>query len=392
MGLEHLDTAISFVVIMLLLSMLVTILVQCVIALSGLRGWNLHYGVMQLLEQMDPGLKDHAKSVAKAVLEHPSIAHMPVLIGGRRKATAIRPEELLRILKQLTNGDSSNIKDTVKTALSGALAKVEASAKIDLTNPIQATVSELTKLFPTQAQAVEDAVNRGFDKVGQAESRIKGWFDTIMDRTTERFLLYTRWITAVIAFALAIFIHVDSIQLYKQLSGDPALRAKLVQSAEATLQQAGSILENQVPAKSLATEAIHAAAGDLEDEKDRDIAKAAPNGLITRNAGIEWLSAHLPDERRSAALDAYNKRFEQVTLKYAKELGASFQSVEASLAATGVQIALAKRPASKGLIWYFDPGVLITGLFLSLGAPFWFNALKQLANLRPTIAAKVQQK
>jgi hypothetical protein len=35
--------------------------------------------------------------------------------------------------------------------------------------------------------------------------------------------------------------------------------------------------------------------------------------------------------------------------------------------------------------------MLVAGLFLSLGAPFWFNALKQLANLRPVIAGKVDQ-
>lgn len=34
-------------------------------------------------------------------------------------------------------------------------------------------------------------------------------------------------------------------------------------------------------------------------------------------------------------------------------------------------------------------GMFMTALFLGLGAPFWFNALRQLANLRPTIAKKV---
>jgi hypothetical protein len=33
-------------------------------------------------------------------------------------------------------------------------------------------------------------------------------------------------------------------------------------------------------------------------------------------------------------------------------------------------------------------GVLATAGLLSLGAPFWFNALKTLTNLRPAIAAK----
>jgi hypothetical protein len=34
------------------------------------------------------------------------------------------------------------------------------------------------------------------------------------------------------------------------------------------------------------------------------------------------------------------------------------------------------------------PGVLVTAALLTLGAPFWFNMLKQLTNLRPIVANK----
>jgi len=36
-------------------------------------------------------------------------------------------------------------------------------------------------------------------------------------------------------------------------------------------------------------------------------------------------------------------------------------------------------------------GMLITALSLSVGAPFWFNMLRELANLRPLLAGKVEQ-
>jgi hypothetical protein len=38
--------------------------------------------------------------------------------------------------------------------------------------------------------------------------------------------------------------------------------------------------------------------------------------------------------------------------------------------------------------WPQIPGVLATAALLSLGAPFWFNMLKQLTNLRPILANK----
>ena len=34
------------------------------------------------------------------------------------------------------------------------------------------------------------------------------------------------------------------------------------------------------------------------------------------------------------------------------------------------------------------PGTLVSAVLLSLGAPFWFNALKTLGNLRPGLAQK----
>jgi hypothetical protein len=34
------------------------------------------------------------------------------------------------------------------------------------------------------------------------------------------------------------------------------------------------------------------------------------------------------------------------------------------------------------------PGILATAALLSMGAPFWFNLLKSLTNLRPVVANK----
>jgi hypothetical protein len=45
-------------------------------------------------------------------------------------------------------------------------------------------------------------------------------------------------------------------------------------------------------------------------------------------------------------------------------------------------------PWQRAWTWAGLIGQLATAGLLSLGAPFWFNALKSLSNLRPTIAAK----
>ncbi len=55
MTLEHLDTALGFAVIMLLLSLLITVLVQTVTAVLGLRGSNLTFGHRSHLEAQGDG-------------------------------------------------------------------------------------------------------------------------------------------------------------------------------------------------------------------------------------------------------------------------------------------------------------------------------------------------
>src|SRR5437773_8367218 len=96
--LQQLDTAIAFVVVMLLLSLLVTALVQAISALLDLRGRNLTRALTDLFKQIDPELRKgftasgflakvkqwiahpfskttFATKLADAVSQHPILAH-----------------------------------------------------------------------------------------------------------------------------------------------------------------------------------------------------------------------------------------------------------------------------------------------------------------------------
>jgi len=56
--LQQLDTAIAFVVVMLMLSLLVTAVVQVISALLDLRGKNLVRALSDLFNQIDADLRD----------------------------------------------------------------------------------------------------------------------------------------------------------------------------------------------------------------------------------------------------------------------------------------------------------------------------------------------
>ena len=74
--LNYVDTLIGFSGVMLLLSLLVTAIVQAAIAVLKMRGECLRWGVELLVKRAIPALKDHeAKALADDVLTHETLSH-----------------------------------------------------------------------------------------------------------------------------------------------------------------------------------------------------------------------------------------------------------------------------------------------------------------------------
>ena len=99
MTLEHLDMAIAFAVVMLVVSILVTIFVQTASAAIGLRGTNLRWGVEQVLRVVHPELGDHAGSdrgPRAAASDHLGFGDDAVCLGARvaRRRPLDRPAAL----------------------------------------------------------------------------------------------------------------------------------------------------------------------------------------------------------------------------------------------------------------------------------------------------------
>src|ERR1041385_1367544 len=151
--LEKLDTLIAFAVVMLGLSLIITILTQIISTFLGLRGSNLLWGLETLFTELAPGLQKAGllpKALAKEILQHPLISdstfsraenmwmvgpviqwlnRKPVtgwLIDRWRYATAIRTEELVRMLQRKI--DSLPLGNAVRTELTSLLEATEVEA------------------------------------------------------------------------------------------------------------------------------------------------------------------------------------------------------------------------------------------------------------------------
>jgi adenylate kinase family enzyme len=388
MFLERLDTVIAFAVVMLLLSLLITTLVQSVSALLELRGRNLLWGLKRLLPQLDPALRAEAAKLAQQILTHPALTDR----DGKR-ASALRASELVLVLEDLAQHGDLNAE--TKQALKDLFNETVGRQSPEMAAKAQELLDKFNVAFPDQSQALRQTVEGVLGTTQKMVIRVDAWFDTVMDRTSERFKMLTRYTTIACAIPIALFLNVDSLAILKQLSNDPELRTKLVQMSDGTLRQAEGVFEES--GRTVASEAIRAvrddaAGGDVSAALKTACAAdpgACQNGLTGRAAGIDWISGQITDpELQRKVIVAYGTAFDQKAIDHFNQLGASFKDLRAQLDGTELNIISGSPSVPKSLDSLL--GRLMSVFFLSLGAPFWYNALRKLSDLRPIVARKVE--
>jgi len=157
-------------------------------------------------------------------------------------------------------------------------------------------------------------------------SELEKWFDHVMDRVSERFALRARW--ASISFAV--------IRL-KTASGEaPKL--------------------------------------------------GIPPEFFSAAAGRDWIRAQIGDSARAEILiGEYNKLLNTVLREKIGRLVNVADSIR--VAFDRARFTFIPKPYPKWPYgWRELIGMIVSSVLLSLGASFWYNVLKHLANLRPRVA------
>jgi hypothetical protein len=248
----------------------------------------------------------------------------------------------------------------------------------------------------------------------QSVGTIEAWFDIAMKRVSQRFTMQIRIWTVVFAVLLAFGVHLDSFNLFNQLLGNPALRQKLVNQSEAMLKEADAVLGtpsagNQTSQSSELTVSPEVLVGQMKELIDKDIDKSKEGkgellGRVPKFNNISeaetWLRNNLKPEvsedRKKELATKYRGRVISGLRTKAKDISDLFQKAGIDLLPEGRKVP--KWNNLKGWKAFFYPdskrnffGILLTAGLLGLGAPFWYNALKTLTNLRPMVATKQDQ-
>jgi hypothetical protein len=431
--LKQLDTLIGFAVVMLVVSLLITIVTQMVSAFLGLRGKNLTDALRLLIFKIDPNVTPaDAQALVKHVLTHCALSgsamsmvptlldRVPVLSWLRRKwktATAIRPDELYDLLKEIKNGvgtnsavnpgpsstpASPNLKDTATKILDGLVKTVDPKTA----EVIDAVAINANKLIGTEISQAKSLIAHYASMTDATFVNLEKGFNSVQDRAQQWFALHTRLITVAAAVLAAFVLQLDTIALIKRLSTDADMRARLVAVSGPIQQQADKILDKTQSA--VIDQAMHQAA----------IAQLAktypklPSGLGTHAdfASIDAAKAWLTEQLASDAKREQIVRSYEGLITNAK-LDGYLAAMQKLVATSGLELLPTPYPLQFSPGWtkggwprlfitdgeWSWPkrrllGILISAALLSLGAPFWFNTLKSLTNLRPTLANAIEKK
>ncbi len=334
--------------------------------------------------------------------------------GGMQLGSAIRAGEIYRVLYELDDMTEieaafRNIPPELVRKAAGLIAALqepdrpttEAQAKLQ-------AISDVSQSFKSEAQrqaAVNSLVSFGVivDRATtQAYDRFQRWFGSAQDRAEQWFQMHVRIVTIIFAILTAFLLQLDTGDIYRQLHDQPQLVEALVKSAPGFVEQGGKILD---PSDTSAHRAYLSwlekhpsfelkplpASGTAKAYHDAIEALLKEKSVKPEDAAA-WLAEYDDLQTKGAQAFLQSRQKSVTTLKDDIEK-TGFTLVPAGFIARWDDPQRASGFCSRlRQFWPHLFGVLATAGLLTLGAPFWFNLLKNLMSLRPAVANLIEKR
>jgi hypothetical protein len=400
--LDSLDTLIAFVLIMLVVSLLITIAVQLVASLLNLRGLNLAYGLKRTFTVIVPNTDENAKKLANFILKGQffSDSFLPdwKFFKPWRHATAIRPEEVFDAIQRIAIG-----KESVETTLVESAKNLLIALGVDKQS-LEDAASEITtgraaNTLVTAYAAARQKLNAAKASIDKACQKLRDWTCIAEERAQQWLTMHTRIITVIFAFFFAFWLQLDTVEIFKLVSSNKAVRDTLTAQAGALSSQAERILSDS---KTVLQTAYDAWLGKADDKVKAAVGSITVQATDTRGkltGEIENALANIDKNTRDAALQSFDDAVKNAVADSLNASGDQYGKVKADLdKKTGFQLLpdgdRGRWGNGGGWHWWSGShghrwGILFSVALLSLGAPFWYHTLKDLMSLRSKVAENI---
>lgn len=327
------DVVIGLVFIYLLYSLLGTLLQEIIATNIGLRGWILERAIRRMLD--DDGQPENHKP-SDAFYAHPLIKYLAAdTLFLKKKPSYITKETFSKVVIDLLRGDTAKPGDSFRKEIQHSLS----SKKLAWAPTAVIASDTLQYLNSMWADAQGD--------VDKFKGYLEQWFTEMMDRATGWYKKYTQLILLFVGLAIALVFNADTIKIINRLQTDPKLREKVIAQASEFTKAHPSLDVGQLPAKA---DTSTNAEKQLSNKLISQASKLANQdlGKVNNLVGLGWP-------------DGFCRNFDKAHTD-------------------GTNLIFR--------IFICLTGWLLTALAVSLGAPFWFDLLNKLMQLRSSVQAQ----
>ena len=322
-GSQILEVAIGLILVYLVLSLLCSAIREMFEGYMKTRAAFLERGIRELLHDLE------GTALVSALYNHPQIHG---LFKGGYDPAKIRNNGLMPPKSKLPSYIPSK---NFALALLDIVARgsdvdeaesAHASAPVISIATLRARITDLAN--PPVQRALLSAIDTAVNDLDKARMNVEAWYDSTMDRVAGWYKRRTQVILLGLGIGLAVAVNANTITIAQRLYEDQTLREALVAQAEA---RTDSISPNQNPREQLAA-------------------------LAQLNLPLGWTATTFgfPGQVRTVR-EGEDGRTRQVTLRWWDHL------------------------LSPLLGW------ILTGLAITLGAPFWFDLLNKFMVIRATV-------
>jgi len=406
--LNTLDTVIAFAVIMTVLSLLITLVVQMVSAALSLRGKNLANALALTFQTIDPTIGKYAHSLAAQILCDPIFSDS--LWQKKNRNLDENAQKFIAAQRKLRDATLRRLDDPARAeAISKATAEVN-TAKAAVTIPNVSSNRETPWGFwaiPwSGAMQIATAIRPG---------EIYRVLQEMREMTPEeaQLLNIPKQLPEKARGLIAALHRLDLPAIESRVKlKDIAAAAKIFapEQQKAVLDSLGSFGATVERATTQAYDRFQRWFGSGQDRAEQwfqiHVRMVTIVAAITASIFLQLDTVEIYDKLRhepklvEALVKAAPGTLEQGAAVQgqldANAREKAFADLKEKIDSTGFELLprgwFARWPAEK--LWWFNHlfGLALSAGLLTLGAPFWFNLLKNLTNLRPAVATLVEQR
>jgi hypothetical protein len=427
--LESVDTLIAFILIMLIVSLLITIAVQMTATALNLRGVNLLSGLASTFAVIDPSMEKKRKELARFVLRSRllSDSFLPnwQVLRWWQRASAVRPQEIFDAIHRIAIGkepsekalkdnatsllialgmdqqtladatkkitDAEETANTLAANANKALDSIlDANIRQKVQNEVNTAVTSVTSALRTAGTAAADQIVKNAGTIEDAYKKFHKWTCICEERAQQWLTMHTRILTIIFAFVAAFWLQLDTVEIFRFVSSNKLARDKLVAQAGVVEAQAARVLgdSSSVLKDALKDWTEKQTDPDIKSKLDRIEVKDTDTREEVQAKVIKALNGETP-------IDSFDSIVNAAASRRVEKQAANFKTVKADLDKAGFDVF----PQTE---WRWEKGwwngcrqhfwgILFSVGLLSLGAPFWYNALKNLTNLKSVVAQNISK-